>query len=87
MTTVAYDQLQLHDDDTTETDAKNDALAELLGPLCDGTLNEWEGHNAGIYIHLNVRPGDTIQVSRDGWVRVVRRTDLGSVQFTEKDMA
>jgi hypothetical protein len=37
-------------------------------------------------VWLKVRVDDTIQLSKDGWIRVVRRTDLGSVTFTSKDM-
>ena len=80
---VKYDQMQLHDGCE---DAKNDTLSELLEPMRAHGMTDWEGEQDGIHISLYVAEGDTIQVSKDGWIRVVRQTRMPDMTFTEKDM-
>jgi hypothetical protein len=81
---ITFDQFNLHDG---EDDKKTVELHTFLDPMVDKKqIFEWEGHESGITIVLDVRPGDTIQRSEDGWLRVVPRTELGSIEFTEKDM-
>jgi hypothetical protein len=81
---VQYEQMQLHDG---EDEAKNVQLASLLAAVKLDDLNDWEGDQSGINIYLHVNEGDTIQVSNDGWIRVVRQTRMPDMKFTEKDMA
>lgn len=79
---VEYEQMQLHDG---EDDAKTETLHHMLNPLMLAG-HDWEGSDSGISIQLLINVGDTIQISKDGWIRVVRATKMGSVEFTEKDM-
>jgi hypothetical protein len=81
---VEYDQFRLHDGDDEQ---KTVELHTFMKPLIDdGHIFEWEGSDSGITIVMHVRPDDTIQRSADGWVRVVKRTELGAMTFTSKDM-
>ena len=48
---------------------------ELHVFLAGAQIEEWDGHNDGINLWINVRIGDTILRHEDGSVRVVRKED------------
>jgi hypothetical protein len=69
---VAYTQFTLHDG---EDDKKTVALHQFMQPLIEKRhIYEWEGTGTpSIVVTLDVQPGDTVQASDDGWIRVVRK--------------
>jgi hypothetical protein len=69
--TVTADEFELHDG---EDEAKTVELHTFMRPLIEQKhIYEWEGTGSGIMISLDVYPGDRVQASQDGWIRVVRR--------------
>lgn len=72
--TIKHERFMLHDG---ESDAKTVELHDFMLPLIDQKqIYEWEGSDSGITITIDVQPGDVIQRSDDGWVRVVRSTKI-----------
>ena len=82
-TEIEYEQMQLHDG---EDDAKTVQLHELLFEPLRRAGHDWDSSDSGVTAMFIVNIGDTIQVSKDGWFRVVRATRMPDMTFTEKDM-
>lgn len=70
-----YMRVQLHEDTDANKEA-TDALHSFLEPINKDPLNEWEGFNEGVCIYLRVQVGDYIDMTPDGWIRVVRAENL-----------
>jgi hypothetical protein len=69
---IVAKSFELHDG---EDDERTTELHRFMMPLIEGRhIYEWEGTGTpSIVITLDVNPGDTIQASADGWIRVVRK--------------
>lgn len=55
-------------------DEGDDVKITELHKFMEGTDLEWEGDNCGITIWLNPRPGDTIIITDDGFIKVERKS-------------
>lgn len=69
----------LHDG---ESDEKTNELHEFLDQPVNTRGHEWEGHNSGIYITLDVGQGDAIVVIGDGALLILRNREKVKITWS-----
>lgn len=72
MNQTTHRSFLLHDG---ESDEKTTEMHEFLEQPVNLRGHDWEGHNSGIYIQLDVAQGDTIVVIGDGAFLILRKAE------------
>jgi hypothetical protein len=72
MDQVTHRSFRLHDG---EDDKRTDELHEFLEQPTHTRGHDWDGHNSGITILLDVQDGDTIVVIGDGAFLILRKSE------------